>query len=101
MMDQSPTAICHSSEEGFFITRTQAGHRFVRISYAQIAHSIADIYCCVMILVKYKKISSKNYPYRSTLNFRCCSIINIFLEKYVLQFDKRHEQIVSRGVIKK
>jgi hypothetical protein len=41
--------LCHSSEEGCFITWTQTGHRFVRVSYAKIGLSIADLYCCVMI----------------------------------------------------
>jgi hypothetical protein len=31
-----PIAIDHSSEEGFFITWTQAGPQFMEISYAQI-----------------------------------------------------------------
>jgi hypothetical protein len=48
-MDHGPTAICNSSEEGCIITWTQAGHLFVRISYAQIGLSIADIYCYVMM----------------------------------------------------
>jgi hypothetical protein len=48
-MNHGPTAICHSSEEGYFIMWTQTGHPFMRISYAQIRLSIADIYCCVMI----------------------------------------------------
>jgi hypothetical protein len=43
--NHGPTAIHHSSEEGRFITWTQAGYQkqFVEESYAQIRLSIADI----------------------------------------------------------
>jgi hypothetical protein len=47
MMDHRPIMIGHSSEEGPFITWTQAGHQFVKISYAQIGLSIADIFTVV------------------------------------------------------
>jgi hypothetical protein len=43
-----PIAIHHSSEEGRFITWTQAGHQFVEISYPQIGLFLADTYCYVM-----------------------------------------------------
>jgi hypothetical protein len=45
MMNHGPTAICHSSGKGGFITWTLAGHenQFMEISYMQIGLSIADI----------------------------------------------------------
>jgi hypothetical protein len=47
-MDHGPIAISHSSEEGRFITGTQAGNQFVEINYLQMRLSIADTYCCVI-----------------------------------------------------
>jgi hypothetical protein len=53
---QNTTCICDgawliaiSSEEGCFITWTQAKHLFLEINYEQIGLFIADTYCCVMI----------------------------------------------------
>jgi hypothetical protein len=44
-MNHRPKVICHSSEEGRFITWTQAGHQkqFMEISYIRIKLSTADI----------------------------------------------------------
>jgi hypothetical protein len=47
-MDHVPIAKCHSSDEGYFIMWTQAGHQFMEISYKQIGLSIDETYCCVM-----------------------------------------------------
>jgi hypothetical protein len=45
MMNHGSTTICHSSEEGRFITWTRAGlqKQFVEINYVQIGLSIAEI----------------------------------------------------------
>ncbi len=48
-MNHGSTAICHSSEDGCFVTWTQAGHRFREDKLRmQIGLSISDISCCVM-----------------------------------------------------
>jgi hypothetical protein len=43
-MNHRPTAICHSSEEGYFNTWTIAGHQkqFSEISFARIKLSLAE-----------------------------------------------------------
>jgi hypothetical protein len=48
LIDHWPMAIYHSSEEGCFITWTQAGHQFVEKSYVQNRFYIAETFCCIM-----------------------------------------------------